>query len=119
MVRPPPPFPLSVLQHVSARHRTAHSPRWQRRASAHQCRGRRGLARRAGGCAMTHESESAPAAATAQGAQDDRSGDAINTQNIGADAPAQLEFHPLADAFPLLEGREFEELIDDIKTYGQ
>src|SRR5207253_2106319 len=31
----------------------------------------------------------------------------------------QLEFHPLADAFPLLEGKEFEELVDDIKTYGQ
>jgi len=68
---------------------------------------------------MTHENESAPAVAAAQGAQDDRSGDAITTQDIGAGAPAQLEFHPLADAFPLLEGKAFEELVDDIKAHGQ
>jgi ParB-like chromosome segregation protein Spo0J len=68
---------------------------------------------------MTHENESAPAVAAAQGAQDDRSGDAISIQDSGTGAPAQLEFHPLADAFPLLQGKEFEELVDDIKACGQ
>jgi len=67
---------------------------------------------------MTHEIESAQAAATAPGAQDDRSGDAINIQDSGAGAPARLEFHPLADAFPLLEGEEFEELVEDIAANG-
>jgi hypothetical protein len=30
-----------------------------------------------------------------------------------------LEFHPLANMFPLLEGKEFDELVDDIKKNGQ
>lgn len=32
---------------------------------------------------------------------------------------AQLPFHPLADVFPLIEGREFDELVASIKENGQ
>jgi N6-adenosine-specific RNA methylase IME4 len=31
----------------------------------------------------------------------------------------KLQFHPLADLFPLIEGEEFDALVDDIKTNGQ
>src|SRR5262245_26035227 len=69
---------------------------------------------------MTHEIESAPAAATAQGAQGgDRLEGAIDIQNTGTGTSTQLEFHPLANEFPLLEGGELEELVGDIKAHGQ
>ncbi len=34
------------------------------------------------------------------------------------DKTAPVEFHPLADIFPLLEGEEFEELVKDVKANG-
>ena len=31
---------------------------------------------------------------------------------------AQLEFHPIANVFPLIEGDEFKSLIEDIREHG-
>jgi ParB-like chromosome segregation protein Spo0J len=30
----------------------------------------------------------------------------------------QVEFHPIANVFSLIDGRKFEELTDDIRTHG-
>jgi hypothetical protein len=35
-----------------------------------------------------------------------------------AEAPQGLEFHPLANLFPLLEGAEFDELVEDVRIHG-
>jgi hypothetical protein len=35
-----------------------------------------------------------------------------------ADVTAALPFHPAADIFPLMQGRDFEDLVGDIKRRG-
>src|SRR5262249_26511942 len=66
---------------------------------------------------MTHENESAPAAATVQGAPDcDRSGDAITSERIGPYVPKQ--HHPLARG-RMLKDRELLDLVEDIRANGQ
>jgi hypothetical protein len=40
------------------------------------------------------------------------------TTSIGAPEVETLEFHPLANIFPLLEGEEFDRLVADINRNG-
>jgi ParB-like chromosome segregation protein Spo0J len=43
----------------------------------------------------------------------------MTTKDVpGGAVPAEVEVHPLADVFPLIEGSEFEELVDDIRRNG-
>jgi hypothetical protein len=42
----------------------------------------------------------------------------MSNPNGGSLDPAKLEVHPIAGMFPLMQGREFEELVEDIRANG-
>ena len=44
----------------------------------------------------------------------------MTLQKVTSEIPTAqpLDFHPLASLFPLLDGPAFDELVDDVRTYG-
>jgi hypothetical protein len=62
----------------------------------------------------------APAAATAQGLRgiDQQGSSIVSEDNRTPSANQELEFHPLANLFPLMKGEEYDALVADIKANG-